>query len=207
LRYDTPVLGGYITDWAAGDRGYYCNGKNVNQGGWCEPGSNSATNPQTQRTWGPNKDSIPQIVFDSMGTVRFRDARADFYKMAAPTSDNSLRGSGSMGDLGTYTLGGSYLNQHGVNPAEKLNRFNLNGNVNIRLSKWIQAQASVQRIRSNNPYQDDSFSGIDHTLINLPPTWNITNGFMPDGTPLFLSGGTQPQPSLQWQIANEYNKS
>ena len=206
LRYDTPILGGYITDWAAGDRGYYCNGKNVNQGGWCEPGSNSATNPQTQRTWGPNKDSIPQIVFDSQGTVRFRDARADFYKMAAPTSDNSLRGSGSMGDLGTYTLGGSYLNQHGVNPAEKLNRFNLNGNVAINLTKWMTAEASVQRIRSNNPYQDDSFSGVDHTLINLPPTWNITNGFMPDGTPAFLSSGTQPQPSLQWQIANEFNK-
>ena len=48
--------------------------------------------------------------------------------------------------------------------------FNLNGNVAINLTKWMTAEASVQRIRSNNPYQDDSFSGVDHTLINLPPT-------------------------------------
>src|SRR5262249_32962027 len=46
LRYDRPILGGYVTDWAAGSRGYFCNGKNPNQGGWCEPGSSSAANPQ-----------------------------------------------------------------------------------------------------------------------------------------------------------------
>ena len=28
---------------------------------------------------------------------------------------------------------------------------------------------------------------------------------MPDGTPVFLTGGTNPQPSLQWQTANQYN--
>ena len=93
-----------------------------------------------------------------------------------------------MGDLGTYTLGGSYLNQRGVNPAEKLNRLNLNGNVNMPLSRWLQSTTSVQRIRSNNPYQDDSFSGIDHTLINMPPTLEHHGMvIMPDGTPVFLS--------------------
>src|SRR5437868_10114333 len=33
-----------------------CNGKNVNQGGWCEPGSPSATNPQQTRNWGPRSE-------------------------------------------------------------------------------------------------------------------------------------------------------
>jgi len=203
LRYDTPILGGYVTDWAAGNRGYYCNGKNVNQGGWCEPGSPSATNPQQTQNWGPHKDSIPQVVLDSVGEVRFRDPRADFY-VTAPTSDNSLRGQGSMGDLGVYTLGGSYLNQKGVNPAEKLNRFNLNGNVTIRLNKWLSTTASVQRIRSNNPYQDDSFSGIDKTLIDMPATFDMRGGYQPDGTPTFLTSGLQP--SLQWQTEHQFNK-
>ncbi len=203
LRYDTPILGGYVTDWAAGNRGYYCNGKNINQGGWCEPGSPSATNPQQTQNWGPHKDSIPKIVFDSVGEVRFRDPRADFY-VTAPTSDNSLRGAGSMGELGTYTLGISYLNQKGVNPAEKLGRLNLNGSVNIRLNKWLTSTTSIQRIRSNNPYQDDSFSGIDKTLIDMPSTFDMRNGYQPDGTPTFLTSGLQP--SLQWQIANQFNK-
>jgi TonB-linked SusC/RagA family outer membrane protein len=203
LRYDKPILGGYITDWAAGDRGYYCNGKNVNQGGWCEPGSASATNPQQTRNWGPYKDSIPKIVFDSVGTVRFRDPRADFY-VTAPTSDNSLRGSGGIGELGAYTFAASYLYQTGINPAEKLGRLSLNGNVNLHLTKWLTSTTSIQRIRSNNPYQDDSFSGIDKTLIDMPATFDMRNGYMPDGTPVFLTSGNQP--SLQWQIANQYNK-
>src|SRR5207247_10962639 len=137
----------------------------------------------------PHKDSIPRIVFDSVGSVRFRDARADFYQ-AEPTSTNSLRGSGGMGDVGTYTLGASYLNQRGVNAAEKLQRLNLNANINIRLGTWLQSTTSIERIRSSNPYSDDSFSGIDHTLINMPPTFNVRQGYMPDGTPVFLSSGT-----------------
>jgi TonB-linked SusC/RagA family outer membrane protein len=200
LRYDKPIIEGYVTDWAAGSRGYFCNGKLLSQGGWCEPGY-PGTNSETQNNWGPNIDSIPQIVFDSLGAVRFRDARADFYK-TSPTSNSSLRGSGSMGDLGTYTLGTSYLNQTGVNPVEKLKRLNLNANMNLKLSRWLESMTSIQRIQSNNPYSDDSYSGVDHTLINLPPTTDIRQGYLPDGTPVMLSSS---QPSVQWQIANEFN--
>jgi TonB-linked SusC/RagA family outer membrane protein len=203
IRYDTPILGGYVTDWAAGNRGYYCNGKNINQGGWCEPGSPSATNPQQTQNWGPHKDSIPQIVFDSVGEVRFRDPRADFY-VTAPTADNSLRGQGGIGDRGNYTLALSYLKQKGVNPQEKLDRLNLNGNISIKFTKWLESRSSVQRIRSNNPYQDDSFSGVDKTLIDMPATFDMRGGYQPDGTPTFLTSGRQP--SLQWQTANQFNK-
>lgn len=204
LRYDRPILGGYVTNWAAGSRGYFCNGKTSSQGRWCEPGSPDQARTSIDLSWGPNKDSIPQIVIDSVGPVRFRDARADFYR-AEPTFDNSLRGSGAMGDLGTYTLGGSILGQRGFNPVERLNRLNLNANINMRLSPWLQSVTSLQRVQTTNRYADDSFSGIDHTLINLPPTYDVRTGYMPDGTPVFLSGGNNPQPSLQWQTANEYN--
>jgi TonB-linked SusC/RagA family outer membrane protein len=200
LRVDRPIIEGYVTNWAAGQNGYFCNGRVQSQGGWCEPGY-PGTNPATLQNWGPHIDSLPQIVFDSMGPLRFRDARSDFYETAL-TSDNALRGSGGVGDFGTYTFGVSYLGQHGVNPVEKLNRVNLNANVNLTWSKWLTSTTSIQRIRSNNPYSDDSFDGIDRALINLPPTTDIRQGYLPDGSPLML-GTTLP--SVQWLVDNEYN--
>lgn len=200
LRFDRPIIEGYVTDWAAGNNGYFCNGRLPSQGGWCEPGY-PGTNTETQNNWGPHRDSIPQIVFDSVGTVRFRDARSDFYQTAL-TADNSLRGSGSVSDIGTYTFGVTYLAQHGVNTVEKLNRINLNTNVTLNWNNWLTSTTSIQRIRSNNPYSDDSFNGIDHALINLPPTTDTRQGYLPDGSPVML--GTN-QASVQWQLDNEYN--
>jgi TonB-dependent SusC/RagA subfamily outer membrane receptor len=200
LRVDRPIVEGYITNWAAGLNGYFCNGRIPSQGGWCETGY-PGTNTATQSNWGPNIDSIPQSVFDAVGPLRFHDARSDFYESAL-TSDNSLRGSGGVGDFGSYTLGASYLAQHGVNPVEQLTRVNLNANVTLTWSKWLSSTTSIQRIRSNNPYSDDSFNGIDHALINLPPTTDIRQGYMPDGTAVMLANS---QPSLQWQLNNEFN--
>ena len=57
-RMDRPIVGGYVTDWAAGSRGYFCNGRQLDQGGWCEPGY-PGTNPATRNNWGPHKDSLP----------------------------------------------------------------------------------------------------------------------------------------------------
>ena len=48
--------------------------------------------------------------------------------------NSSLRGTGSMGELGTYTFGISYLDQQGTNPIAELSRLNLNANLNIKLS-------------------------------------------------------------------------
>jgi TonB-linked SusC/RagA family outer membrane protein len=200
LRVDRPIIEGYVTNWATGQNGYFCNGRLLSQGGWCEPGY-PGTNPATLQNWGPNIDSIPQVVFDSVGRLRFRDARSDFYE-AALTSDNSLRGSGGVGDFGSYTLGLSYLAQHGVNPVEALNRINLNANVTLTWSKWLTSTTSIQRIRSNNPYSDDSFNGIDRALINVPPTTDVRQGYMPDGSPVMLGTTT---PSLAWLLDNEFN--
>jgi TonB-linked SusC/RagA family outer membrane protein len=200
LRYDRPIIEGYITDWAAGSRGYFCNGKVLSQGGWCEPGY-PGTNSETQNNWGPHKDSIPKSVYDAIGPVRFRDARSDFYR-TAPTSNNSLRSSGSMGERGTYTFGGSYLNQKGVNPIAKLDRLNLNTNINLKFSGWLTSATSIQRVRSRNPYGDDSFSGLDHTLINIPPSTDVRQGYLPDGSPVMFGSNN---PSFAWLSANEYN--
>lgn len=200
VRFDRPIIQGYMTDYAAGSRGYFCNGKLQSQGGWCEPGY-PGTNPETRTNWGPHKDSIPQIVFDSVGQVRFGDAREDFYR-TAQTVNSTLRGTGSMGELGTYTFGISYLDQQGINPLEGLDRLNLNANINVRLSNWLQSTTSIQRIRSSNPYNDDSFSGLDHTLIDTPPSTDIRQARMPDGSPVMF--GTN-SPHYQWIAENEYN--
>jgi TonB-linked SusC/RagA family outer membrane protein len=201
LRYDRPIIEGYTNNWAAGQDGYFCNGKLLSQGGWCEPGY-PGTNPAVLQSWGPNIDSIPQIVFDSLGPIRFRDARSDFYKTAL-TSNNSIRATGGMGDFGAYTLGVSYLNQGGVNPIEKLDRLNMNANVNLTLSKRLTSVTSIQRIRSENNYSDDSYNGVDHALINTPPTTDSRTGYLPDGTPVMLGTST---PSIQWLLDHESNQ-
>ncbi len=200
LRADRPIIEGYTTDWSAGNRGYFCNGRLLSQGGWCEPGY-PGTTTETRNNWGPHKDSIPKVVFDSLGTVRFRDARAEFYR-SAPTSNNSLRGAGSMGEMGTYTFGASYLDQRGVNPIAKLNRLNLNANINLRLSNWLSSTTTVSRIRSNNPYSDDSFSGLDHAIIDIPPSTDVRQSYMPDGSPVMFSATL---PHFDWLAKNDYN--
>ena len=200
VRADRPIIEGYITDWAAGSRGYFCNGRLLSQGGWCEPGY-PGTNSETQNNWGPHKDSIPQIVFDSLGPIRFRDARSDFYKTGR-SIDNTLRGSGAVGQWGTYTLGGSYLDQQGFNSAAKLQRLSLNMNLNLNLSRRLSSNTSLQRVRSDNPYSDDSFSGVDHALINIPPSTNVRQSWMPDGSPVMF--GTN-QASFDWVLENERN--
>src|SRR6185503_10273233 len=175
-------------------------GRLQSQGGWCEPGYPD-TNTETRNNWGPHKDSIPQVVFDALGPVRFRDAREDFYR-SAPTVNNALRGAGSINRWGTYTFGASYLNQKGVNPIAKLDRLNLNANIFLTLSEWLTSTTSIQRIRSNNPYSDDSFNGLDHALIDMPPTTDVRQAWMPDGSPVMF--GTN-NPHFQWLAENEYN--
>jgi TonB-linked SusC/RagA family outer membrane protein len=199
-RFDRPIVGGYITDWAAGSRGYFCNGRLLSQGGWCEPGY-PGTNTATQTNWGPHRDSIPQIVFDSIGEVRFRDAREDYYR-TAPTVSSQLRAAGSIGETGTFTFGASYLDQGGINPIEKLQRLNLNANINLRLSNWLNSLTSIQRIRSENPYQHDSFNGVTRTLINMPPSTDTRQAWLPDGSPVMW--GTN-SPHFEWLARNEYN--
>jgi TonB-linked SusC/RagA family outer membrane protein len=200
VRYDEPIIQGYVTDWAAGSRGYFCNGKLLSQGGWCEPGY-PGTASETRNNWGPHKDSIPQIVFDSVGPVRFRDVREDFYK-GAPSYENALRGRGSMGDLGVYTFGASWLNQRGINPNSGLDRLSFNGNINLKLSSWLTSATSLQRTSVENPYTDESFSGQIQGLISTPPSTDIRQAWRPDGTPVMYGTNT---PHYQWSAENEYN--
>jgi len=199
-RADRPIIEGYITDWAAGSRGYFCNGRLLSQGGWCEPGY-PGTTTETQTNWGPHKDSIPQIVFDSVGEVRFRDARSEFYR--TPVSyTTSLRGNGALAQLGTFTFGMSYDDQRGVNPIARSDKLGLNTNITLNLSDRLRSTTSIQRSRTSNPYADDSFDGIDHQLINFPPSTDLRQAWMPDGSP-FMFGSNSPH--FEWLAKNQFN--
>ncbi|HET7738338.1 MAG TPA: TonB-dependent receptor plug domain-containing protein, partial [Tepidiformaceae bacterium] len=200
VRADRPIIEGYITDWAAGSRGYFCNGRIASQGGWCEPGY-PGTNTETQNNWGPHKDSIPQIVFDSLGEIRFRDVRSEFYR--SPISYNtSVRGTGSLGQLGVYTFGTSYEDERGVNPVAANDQLNLNTNITLNLSDRLRSTSSIQRSRTRNPYSDDSFDGLDHQLINMPPTTDVRQAWMPDGSPVMFGSNS---PHFQWLADNQFN--
>jgi TonB-dependent SusC/RagA subfamily outer membrane receptor len=81
-RADRPIIEGYITDWAAGSRGYFCNGRLLSQGGWCEPISGHEHRDADQLGPAQGQYSAGRLRF--RGEVRFRDARSDFYRTQSP---------------------------------------------------------------------------------------------------------------------------
>jgi TonB-linked SusC/RagA family outer membrane protein len=208
--FSTPIVDGYVTDWAAGRDGLFCDGRLQSQGGYCEPGyprtgefENSTLGGSGYPNWGPHRDSIPAHVISAVGNVNFRDAREQYYQ-TAQSMEHSLRASGSVGNAGAYTFGVSYLDQGDITPTGKLERLNMNANVNLRFSDYLSSNTSVQRIATNNPWPVDSWNGIHHTLVHVPANVDITNGYLDDGSPV-LWGTNSPHPD--WVANNEYMES
>jgi TonB-linked SusC/RagA family outer membrane protein len=203
IGFDRPIIEGYITDWAAGDQGYYCNGKLPGQGGWCQPGfpSNNPS-PTTGLNWGPHKDSIPQIVLDSVGEVRFRDARADFYRTGR-VLENSLNATGSVPG-GHFNLGISHVDQKGIVPASKLDRLNMSGNITLNLSGSLRSNTSILFSNTENDWQYEGWFGVGRTLTNLPPSRDIRQAWNEDGTPVLWASNT---PHPEWVVENEFTGS
>ncbi len=203
FSYDRPILEGYITDWAAGTQGYFCNGKLTGQGGWCQPGYPSANpNPITGDNWGPHKDSIPQIVLDSMGSVRFRDAREDFYRTGR-LIENSLNATGSMPG-GFYNFSATHVDQDGMIPGATLKKLNLSGNFTLSLSSNLRSNTSILFSNTLNDSPREGWFGVGRTLTNLPPTRDVRQAWNADGSPVLWAANT-PHPA--WVTENEYDGS
>lgn len=210
MSFATPIIDGYITDWAAGRDRLLCDGRLESQGGYCQPGYPRGSGFETSTlggsgypNWGPHKDSIPAEVRSALGNVSFVDAREQYYQ-TAESIESSLRASGSVGNAGAYTFGISYLDQGDITPTGKLERLNLSANVNLRFSDYLRSNTSVQRISTHNPWPVDSWSGIHHTLLHVPPNVDIRDGYLDDGTPV-LWGSNSPHPA--WVAENEYYES
>lgn len=78
----------------------------------------------------------------------------------------------------------------------------MNANILLNLSSRLTSTTSIQRIRSSNPYADDSFNGLDKTLIDTPPTTDVRQAWMPDGSPVMFGSNS---PHYAWLAKNEYN--
>lgn len=206
-----PIVEGYITDWAAGRDRMLCDGRLASQGGYCQPGYPTDTGFEDATlggsgypNWGPHKDSIPADVFSALGgDVRFQDAREQYYQTAR-SIENSLRVSGSVGDAGAYTFGVSYLDQGDITPVGKLERLNLSANINLRFSDFLRSNTSIQRIDTHNPWPAESWSGVHHTLLHVPPNVDIREGYLEDGAPV-MWGTDDPHPA--WVADNEFMES
>ena len=203
VQFDRPILEGYITDWATGDQGYFCNGKLAGQGGWCQPGfPSNSPNPITNLNWGPHKDSIPQVVLDSVGEVRFRDARADFYDTGRLV-ENAVTATGSIPG-GSFNFGVSHTNHAGIVATNILNRLNLNGNIGLALGAGFRSNTTVLYSNTQNDFGNEGWFGIHRTLVNLQPTRDIRTAWNPDGTPVLWAANT---PHPDWVSQNEFSGS
>jgi TonB-linked SusC/RagA family outer membrane protein len=197
--HEEPVIEGLQTSWAAGVGGFYCNGKPVATGGWCQPGS-PTTDPTVSLAWGPHRDSIPAAVTQHEGQIQFRDPRDGFYRNGL-TSTHSLYATGSQ-PMGTYGIGFSYTNQEGVFEKSRLDRMNLNANLSMSLSRIFRSHSVVMYAGSNNDYGWEGIEGYTALVSTLPPTRDLSVATNEDGSPV-MYGTNSPHPL--WLAQNEYN--
>jgi TonB-linked SusC/RagA family outer membrane protein len=200
---DFPILGGVQTTYAQGANGYFCNGRTPEQGGWCQPGyPGTNPNPVSNNSWGPHRDSIPQVVLDSVGDLRFRDPRKDFYEIAQ-TYVNSVGISGSL-PQGAYNFNLSRTDQGGIFPGTKLDRTAVQANITAKLSNNLQSNTTVMYTNSLNITANEGYSSLVRTLAQMPVTRDISRAWQPDGSPVML-GNNSPHPT--WLSLNEGNRS
>jgi TonB-linked SusC/RagA family outer membrane protein len=199
---DFPILGGMQTTYAAGLDGYYCDGRLREQGGWCQPGYPGSPNPTTSNNWGPHKDSIPQIVLDSVGKVRFHDARKDFYNTGR-LLENNITLSGGL-PMGSFNLGITKKDQDGIFPGSKLDQISINGALNANLTSSLRSITSLIYTNSDNVTANEGYSSLTRTLYQLPVTRDISQAWMPDGSPTFLAADS---PHPEWLSLNGGNQS
>ncbi len=203
--FDNPILGGYVTGWGAGQDGLYCNGHPANDGGWCEAGyPGSVPDLGSLRGWGPNADSLSSAVMAHEGSVQFQDARKAFYQTAKST-ENSLRATGSAGQMGTYTFGLAYTDQRDITAIGRLQRLNLSANVDLNMSDFLHSTTSVQRIHTYNPWSPDSWNSIHRRLKLIPPSVDYAGDQFHDDGSAVLWGNNDP--SFGWVEQNEYYES
>ena len=196
-------VGGKQLLYAQGANGYFCNGRDRAQGGWCQPGyPGTNPNPISNNSWGPHRDSIPQIILDSIGDVRFRDPRKDFYNNGL-VINNSINVSGSL-PMGGYNFGLSKLDQKGMFPGTKLDRINLNANLTASLTSHLSAATSVMYSNAENLTSGEGYSSFTRTIYQLPVTRDISQAWMPDGSPVMWGSNS---PHLEWLSQNELRSS
>lgn len=162
VRWDTPVIDGYQTEYLQGLGGAYRNGLPAGRGGYAEDGGS----PQTTVSWGPHKDSVSAGVLgdlaaleetsgvdllDENGQIRTYDPREQFYR-SGTVAENSIDLSGGSESV-NYFLSVGDLRQEGIVPETGLSRTNVLAKFGTQLSDRLDVQTSVNYTRTENKWQ------------------------------------------------------
>jgi len=144
LALDNAYTKGYQSSYLLGTGGLYKNGLPPGQGGYAEDGGA----PQISQSWGPHKDSVSQAVINAVGMPVIRDPRKDFYRTGR-VWNNSVSISGG-GDISTYILTYSNLDQQGIVDKNTFKRNSLSGNFTSQLGKNFKSSSSINYTNSQN---------------------------------------------------------
>lgn len=144
LALDKAFTEGYQTSYLQGLDGFYKNGLPPGAGGYSENGG--AT--QISGSWGPHKDSVSQTVINAIGMPKVIDPRKEFYR-TGKVWNNSVSISGG-GDISTYILTYSNLDQQGIVDRNSFKRNSLTGNFTSQLGKDFKSSTSVNYTNSKN---------------------------------------------------------
>lgn len=144
LALDNAYTKGYQSSYLLGTNGNYKNGLPPGDGGYSEGGGAS----QFSQSWGPHKDSVSKAAIDAAGMPIIRDPRKDFYRTGKVWS-NSVSISGG-GDISTYILTYSNLDQQGIVDKNTFKRNSLSGNFTSQLGKNFKSSTSINYTNSQN---------------------------------------------------------
>ncbi|MBE9602952.1 SusC/RagA family TonB-linked outer membrane protein [Pedobacter sp. MC2016-24] len=187
LALDNAYTKGYQNSYLLGTNGLYKNGLPPGLGGYAEDGG--AT--QISQSWGPHKDSVSQAVINAVGMPVIRDPRKDFYR-TGKVWNNSVSISGG-GDISTYILTYSNLDQQGIVDNNTFKRNSVSGNFTSQLGKDFKSSTSVSYTNSQNQRMPEGNSKRSYLYsLNFAPisfdakgqyeqfgnrSWTNENGF------------------------------
>ena len=180
--WSTAIIDGFQNEYLQGSQGYYTNGLPEERGGYMQPGY-PGSDPQTLLSWGPHKDEVSQEVLSDLGVdeIETYDPREQFYQ-TGNTVETSLSISGG-GDLGSYFLSASHLDQAGTVPTTELGRTSIFTRFSTSLSDNLSANASINYTNTANEWVAE---GADRsylwTLNFAPISFDLRPAEYEDGT-------------------------
>jgi len=168
VAFDNAIIDGYQHSYLQGTNGLYKNGLPLGLGGYSEAAGGAT---QTTASWGPHRDSISQVVLDSIGMPSISDPRKEFYRTGR-VWNNSVSLSGG-GEKSTYILTYSNLTQEGIVPNNDFKRNSFTANFTSQLSENFSSSTSINYTNSiNNRFSEGNSArsflyGLNFAPINF----------------------------------------
>ncbi|MBV9879477.1 MAG: SusC/RagA family TonB-linked outer membrane protein [Gemmatirosa sp.] len=142
--------------------------------------------PEIQRTYGPQValGSTSFLYFGApyADTTKFYDNIANFFQTGLQQSHNLSFSGGAADGRINYRVASALLRNEGVIRNSHYNRVNLTGSSNGQVTRWLNADLSMQYSNANNaqPYKGDNGPFVD--LLLWPQTDNAEDYLTAAGT-------------------------